>query len=907
MDWWKSRKDSREDEIQIHIELETQENLDAGVEPKQARHAAMRKFGNVLSAREKSREIWGRLWLEQFWQDVSFSLRKLRKAPGFTTVAVLTLALGIGANTAIFTLLHAMLMKNLPAANPKTLVRIGDKNDCCVGQGNPDNGDYSLFPTAVWRLLKENSTEFEELSAIQAGFEYRPITARREREETEARSLMAEFVSGNYFRTFGLRPQAGRLLTDSDDAAGAPMTAVMSYHAWHSYYGGDAAVIGGEFRVNTKPVTVVGIAPAGFYGDRLSSAPPDFYLPIETMPALANAPYVHEPNTQWLYMVGRVKPDVYLPALQEKLSLLFRQYMAANRSFYSSKEGRALLPKVHVTLTPGGAGIRNMQEDYGANLRILMALSGLVLLIACANIANLLLARGMARKVEMSVRVALGAGRRRITRQLLTESVVLSVAGGVAGLAVAYAGARMLLALAFPGARNLPIQASPSPAVLMFGCGLSLLTGVLFGVAPAWVAARAEPADAMRSGASRTTAAGASMLQRGLVVLQAALSLTLLVVAGLFSRSLYKLQNMDMKLETTNRFIAHINPQAAGYSQRQVEALYRAIEERFHALPGVEKVGISTYTPMEDNNTSDEVRVEGKSDPNLSSSHIKINSEYFDSVGTRLVMGRGVSPQDTSASRPVAVVNQAFVKRLFNPGENPIGHTFGSPYSTSEYEIVGVVEDTVYSDARLKDRLMYFVPLPQRPLNTKEPIENDEMMYAGAITLKTTWPVRNMEALTRRTLASINPNLALVKFQTFNQQISEMFVQDRLIARLATLFGALALALATLGLYGLTAYTVARRTSEIGIRMALGAERSRVIAMVMRGALIQTALGLAIGVPTALLCVRFIEAQLYEVKGMDAGVLTASILTLILASGLAGLIPARRAVSIDPVQALRSE
>jgi macrolide transport system ATP-binding/permease protein len=337
MDWWKNRKDRLEDEIHTHIDLETQENIAAGMPPEQARHAAMRKFGNILLAREKSREIWGWLWLERLWQDVSLSLRMLRKSPGFTIVAVLTLSLGIGANAAIFTLLHAMLMKNLPVADPKTLVRIGDSNDCCVGQGTPDNGDYSLFPTAAWRLLKENAPEFEELAAIQAGFEYRPITARLDRDNAEARSAMGEFVSGNYFRTFGLRPPAGRLLTDSDDVVGAPMTAVMSYHAWQRDYAGDASVVGSAFWINTKPVTIVGIAPAEFYGDRLSSAPPDFYLPIETMPALATAPYVHEPGTQWLYLVGRVKPGAHLPALQEKLSLLLRQYWTSNRPFYSSE------------------------------------------------------------------------------------------------------------------------------------------------------------------------------------------------------------------------------------------------------------------------------------------------------------------------------------------------------------------------------------------------------------------------------------------------------------------------------------------------------------------------------------------------------------------------------------------
>jgi macrolide transport system ATP-binding/permease protein len=572
-----------------------------------------------------------------------------------------------------------------------------------------------------------------------------------------------------------------------------------------------------------------------------------------------------------------------------------------------SGQDKAFIPKVHLVLTPGGAGIRDMEENYGSHLKLLMWASGLVLLIACANIANLLLARGMARKAEMSVRTALGAMRGRIIRQLLTESVLLAGLGGTAGLVVAYAGTQLLLALVFPASDALPIHAGPSASVLAFACGLSFLTGVLFGVAPAWIAARVDPADALRSGTRAT--GGASLLQRGLVVAQAALSLVLLVGAGLFAQSLNKLQHTDLKLESKNRYIAHINPQTAGYSQRQVGGLYRTIEDRFHSIPGVLKVGICTYTPMEDNNDGWHIQVQGKPDLHVSASDVKANAEYFDSVGTHVLMGRGITAKDTPASNTVAVVNQSFVNKLFKPGENPIGHHFGqaSVESVGDYEIVGVVEDTVYTDARWKNHMMFFVPMLQRPASTKYPIDKDEMMYAGAIVIKTDHPISNMESLARTTLSSINQNLSVVKFQTFDAQIADRFIEDRMLARLTMLFGGLALLLASIGLYGVSAYSVARRTSEIGIRMALGAERAKVTAMMMRSAAIQAGLGLAIGLPIALLCVRFVQAQLYEVKHVDAAVLTGAILTLGLATALAALIPARRAASIDPAKALRNE
>jgi macrolide transport system ATP-binding/permease protein len=920
-EWWTrlrflmSPKPHREidDELQFHIERQAQEYIATGMTPQKARRKAVVEFGGIESVRAQSHEQRPSFFLGTLLQDVSYALRQLRKSRGFTVTAVLTLALGIGGNAAIFTLVNAILLKNLPVVDPSTLIRIGNTTECCVNEGTAEDygtaeeGSYALFATDTWRQLQKNAPEFEELAAMESGFG--TIIARPGKSQ-EARSVTGEFVSGNYFRTFGLQTSMGRLFTDADNVIGAPLVAVMSYNTWQNNYGSDPSIVGSTFWINTKAVTITGIAPKGFYGDRLSSAPPDFYLPIESVPVLTNRTFVHEPGMRWLYIIGRLKPGVATAPLQAKITGLVRQSLAPTTAF-SGEQGKRALARAHVVLSPGGAGIQDMQDSYASKLKLLMWISGLVLLIACGNIANLLLVRGMNRREEMSVRAALGARRTRIIRQLLTESIVLSIISGMAGLIVAYAGTRMLLAMAFPGAQNMPIDARPSGVVLAFAFGISLLTGILFGVAPAWITSNANPADALRSG-TRTTTSGASLLQRSLIVLQSALALVLLVGAGMFIQSLNKLRNIDLKLNATNRYIIHFNPQAAGYSPAQVEALYRTIEDRFHAIPGVQKVGISSNTPMEANNSGDGVQIQGQPYLNDGASWVRGNAEYFDSVGTRVLMGRGFTTRDTSTSPAVAVVNQSFVERFFKPGENPIGRRFGSPgtQSSGDFEIVGVVEDTAYSSATWKNHHMYFIPMTQRIPESarRRPIEQDTGLYAGAIVIQTDRLMDNMESIARQTLAAINPNLSVVKFQTFDEQIADRFTQDRMITRLMTLFSILALLLATLGLYGVTAYTVARRTSEIGIRMALGANRSSVVGMIMRGAMLQTAIGLAaIGIPAAWFCVRYIESQLYESRGMSLAVLTIATLTLIAAAAAAGLIPAQRAASTNPSQALRTE
>jgi predicted permease len=792
------------------------------------------------------------------------------------------------------------------------LVRVGDRDDCCVNGGTPEGNDYSIFASELYTHLRDNTPEFENLAAMQAGSGLGGITARSGRAGDLPKAMLGEMVTGNYFQVLGLKPYAGRLIVPSDDVPGAPMGVVMSYQAWQRDYGSDPSVVGSKFTLNTYPVTILGITPPAFYGDRMTDTPPDFYIPMVLEPQLGPAyptSLLHKRGANWLYLLGKVKPGTDVKQLEAKMSASLRNYLAT-LDLYQKKGQEKNLANSHVVLTPGGAGIANMQQEFGKGLRLLITVSALVLLIACANIANLVLVRGMARRTETSIRMALGAQRSRLIRQMLTESVVLSCLGGLAGLAVAYAGTKVLLAMAFPGARNLPIDASPSLPVLGFAFGLSLLTGLVFGVAPAWATSHSQPADALR-GSNRTTGDRAGWLQRSLVILQAALSLVLLVGAGLMAKSLSRLENQDFGVVTENRVVAHFSPENAGYKPEQLQALYDRIDQNLHALPGVEKEALSLYTPLEGNNWGEGVFIQGRPEPrvgdNIGASWLRVGPEYFDIVGHRVLRGRGITVHDTGTSTPVVVVNEAFVKKFFPHGENPIGAHFGTSgmESAGDWEIVGVVSDIKYNNLRRPTRAMYFRPLLQ-VAHTK-PQDDIRSLYAGAIMLQTKGQVDGLESQIRRTLANIDPNLTVTRYDTFAGQIYGQFTQERLIARLTLMFGLLALLLAAVGLYGVTAYSVARRTPEIGVRMALGANRGDVVAMVLREAMLQAGIGLAIGIPVAWICAQFVQSQLYNVGGHDITVLAGAITVLVLAASMAGLIPARRAASTDPVKALRTE
>jgi len=844
--------------------------------------------------------------------NVRLAFRQLFKSPGFAITVIVTMALGIGANTAIFTLVHAVLLKSLPVVDPNTLYRVGDKDDCCVNGGFiNDDGDMDMFSYELYRQFRDTTPEFDQLAAMQSGNE--STTVRRGSEA--AKALPTQYVSGNFFSTFGIGPFAGRVLNDGDDNRGAAPVAVMSYQAWQSEYGGDLSLVGSTVYVDRQPITIVGIAPPGFFGDRIRSRPPALYLPLSVELLLHKEnPFLPIPDSNWLYVIGRLKHGVSVGALQDKMSNNMRLWMATIEP-YVRNGGASVIPKQHVVIVPGGAGIQNLQQETGKGLYLLMSLSGLLLLIACANVANLMLARGTTRRAETSIRMAMGAARTQIIGQTLTESVLLSCLGGIAGLAVAYAGARVILALAFPRALNLPIDSTPSLPVLGFAFVLSLLTGVVFGMVPAWITSHSDPAEALR-GVNRTTGDHSSLPQKSLIVVQAAMSLILLIGAGLLTKSLNNLQHQDFGIQTSNRYVVHIDPQGAGYTPEKLPALYQALEQRFGAVPEVQSVGLALYSTLEGNNWGESVYVEGRPDPgpnaHLGSSWDRVNAQFFETVGQPVIKGRGFTDADSATSQKVAVVNQEFVKKFF-PNEDPIGRHFGvfqHKYSGA-FEIVGVVANAKYSNPRDKLRPMYFRPLNQvLPVTGDDPNElmaEGNSLYINSITLRFKGVPQNVDRVVRRVLNDIDPNLTIINLSSLDDQVGKNLGQERLMARLTMLFGLLALVLASVGLYGITSYAVARRTGEIGLRMALGADRTNVLRLIMHGAFAQVILGLVIGIPVALLGGKLVSDQLFKVSFYDPLSITIAIGVLLLAAAVASFIPATRAASIDPMKALRTE
>ncbi len=843
-------------------------------------------------------------------KDIAYAIRQFRHSPVFTLTAVLTLALGIGGTTAIFSLMHEIMLRSLPVSDPSSLYRIGSGNDCCVEGGPQDN--WGLYSYPLFERLRSSAPEFAEVTAFQAS--PTRFSVLRPNLDAAAKPLRGEYVTGSYFSVFGVRPFAGRILSASDDMASATPVIVLSYRAWQMHWGADPSAIGSVAVIQRQPFTIAGIAPPGFFGDTLRSDPPDFWLPLQQEPLLSGSDsLLRQSVSGWLRAIGRLKPGASIEGMSPRLTAVLRRWMEYESGYPPEWMGdvRRLLPKQNIQVIAAGNGVEEMRENYGGSLQILLAVCGLVLLIACANVANLLIARGTARRTETSIRVAMGASRARLLSQALVESVLLAIAGGAAGLLVAYAAEKMLVALAFHGASYLPFSTTPSVPVLAFAFGLSVVTGVVFGAAPAWLATRLDPAEALR-GANRGTRQHSSIARQALVG-QAALSVVLVAGATMLTRSLSKLERQDFGFRNDGLITVSLNPPPRTYTQERLDALYRDLQDRLERVPGVERASLALYAPLTDN-WGELIFVDGHPpagmNENSNSSWDRVSAGHFETVGQPVLRGRGITATDSRNTENIAVINEAFVRRFF-PNEEPLDRHFGIDLieNARTYRIVGVVRDAKYTRPTRPARPMFFVPLAQHAKYNHELLQKIDSWshFIGAALLRSHLKTGDLEPLLRKVFAEADPNLTVVTVRTMKDQIALVFDQQRAVASLAGLFGIVALILAAVGLYGVTAYNVVQRTSEIGIRMALGADSGGVLRLVLRGAFRTVGIGLVLGIPLAIGAGRLISSQLYGVTGWDPIALSVAAAALAGCAFIASLIPALRAASIDPMNALRTE
>jgi predicted permease len=768
-----------------------------------------------------------------------------------------------------------------------------------------------MYSYPLFERLRAASPEFEEVTAFQATtWQYSVLLAGSE----AAKPLRGEFVTGNYFSVFGIRPFAGRLFSNSDDAASAASVVVLSHQAWQREWGGEPSAIGSVAMIRSRPFTVIGVAPPGFFGETLRSEPPDFWMPLQQEPLLAGQDsLLRQPISAWLRAIGKLKPGASTEGMGPRLTALLRRWMEHESGYPPvwMTEIRRVMPQQRIEVVSAGNGVEEMRANYGRSLQILLAVCAMVLLIACANVANLLLARGMARRTQTSIRLAMGASRARLISQSLVESVLLSIAGGVAGLLVAWGAEKMLVRLAFQNASYLPFSTTPSLPVLAFAFGLSLLTGIVFGSAPAWLATRRDPAEALR-GANRSTRDHSALPQQVLLVMQAALSVVLVAGSMLLSRSLGNLERQDFGFRSDGLISVRVNPVPSSYSQERLDALYREVQDRLRSVPGIEKSSLALYAPLTDN-WGELIFVEGRPpavSENASASWNRVSAGHFETVGQPVLRGRGISEADTVTTQNVAVVNEAFVRRFF-ANEDPIDKRFGLDYpeNARTYRIVGIVRDAKYTQPSRPVRPMFFAALAQTVKYEQELMRKIESRshFIGSILLRSNLKPGELEPVLRKVLAQADPNLTVVSVRTMGDQIALVLSQQRAVASLAGLFGIVALLLAAVGLYGVTAYRVAQRTAEIGVRMALGADSGRVLRLVLKSAFRLVGVGLVLGIPLAIGGGRLISAQLHGVTDSDPLALTVATAALSACALAATIIPAVRAASVDPMRALRTE
>src|SRR5271170_7783773 len=903
--WWKAvtrheqLNGEIEDELRFHIEAYANDLMRSGLPREEAFRRARIELGGVAVQKENIREAWGTRAWDELRSDLRYVSRMLAKSPGFTAIAIGSLALGIGANTTIFTITKQILLDKLAVHNPDELRLFAwtsaKKSIAHHTWGywdqTPDGKTIcTSFSYPVYQQLRQQNHVLQDIFAFK---EFPRLTATI---DGKAEAVTAQLVSGNFYQALGVKPILGRGIQDADDGApGSGPVAVISDALWYRRFGRSPDIIGKAIQLNLTPITIIGVNPPGFTGASSVQSSPDVFLPFSMAPIAspkwADKLIVSDANFWWVLVMGRVKPGIPDETAWAALDVTLN---AAVRSTMTVEKDRSL---PSLTLQDGSRGENSAGRMFSKPVYVLMALAGFVLLLACANLANLLLARASSRQREMSVRLALGAGRSRILRQMFTESLLLSLSGGIAGLVLGYLGRNTIPHLLSSSWETTTMNSHFDWKIFGFTAAISIVTGLLFGLAPAWQATRTQVSSGLKENAQSATQRNRNVTGKAIVIVQVALSALLLVGAGLFARTLANLNTSHLGFRPDNLLLFEIQPPRTRYAAPKDIALYRQLEERLTSVPGINSITLADMALISNSISNSDFVPDGlsqKAKDDSSAYTIAVGQNYFSTMGIPIRSGRGFSETDTETSRLVAVVNQQLVKDFF-PNVNPIGRTFLS--DKKHIEIIGVSGDTRYANLRDEPPATFYLPYRQQPEGEQE------ITFA----ISSTRDKASILPALRNAIASVDKDLPLLDIRTQNEQIAETTKEERIFASLTSGFGVLALILASIGIYGIMAYAVARRTNEIGIRMALGAQSGRVLRMVLREASWLTAIGVIAGLAIAVAMGRLIASMLYGLKSYDPLTFSCAALFLAIIALAASWIPARRAASIDPIKALRHE